>query len=94
MPTRKELIVERYTALESELKALVPQATMFPSLDEVDTADLVYYITMVFLGVNGDEGFQAKLFELSGIHNIQLTSEVMGEVSPKIRQFVEWLRQL
>ena len=49
MTTRKTLIVERYGALEVELKKHL-DAELFPSLDSVDIADLVYLITISFLG--------------------------------------------
>ena len=53
MSTRKELIVAKFSILEKELKPLFKR-TLFPSLEEIDLADLVYYITITFLGIDSE----------------------------------------
>ena len=45
--TRRELIIQKYCALELELSQYFDNS-LFPSLDEVDLADMVTYITRIF----------------------------------------------
>ena len=48
MTTRKELIVEKLVALEKALETYVDKS-LFPSLDEIDVSDLVFYISFTFI---------------------------------------------
>ena len=93
MTTRKELIVEKFTTLEKELKPLF-NGTIFPSLEEIDLADLVYYITITFLGIDSEQQYNDKIEELLSSNNIQTTKEVFGKISPKIIEFISWLKKL
>ena len=51
MTTRKELILAKFSVLESKLKELI-NGDVFPSLSEIDIADLVYLVTLTFMGIN------------------------------------------
>ena len=59
MSTRKELIIKKYTELESIIKTHV-DVSLFPSLEDYDTADLVYYITLIFMGIQTEEQFKGR----------------------------------
>ena len=93
MTTRKELIVEKYLLLETELKKYVTD-DIFPSLDCIDVADLVYYITLIFLGVTTDEQYRIKIRELLTTNNIKISDTNIGIIVPLIRDFVKWMKEL
>ena len=91
--TRKDLIIEKFTLLEKELKPLF-KGTIFPSLEEIDLADLVYYITITFLGIDSESQYNEKIQDLMKSNKFEVTEKVLGEISPKIIEFVSWLKQL
>ena len=93
MTTRKELIIGKYVELETELKKHFDD-TLFPSLEDIDLADLVYYITMIFLGVITDLQFHAKIQELLDTNGVKVSNEVFQKIAPLIIDFVNWLRVL
>ena len=93
MTTRKELIVEKYLLLEAELKKYVTD-DIFPSLDCIDVADLVYYITLIFLGVTTDEQYRIKIRELLITNGIKISDTHIGIIIPLIQSFVEWMKAL
>ena len=93
MTTRKELIVEKYLLLETELKQYVTD-DIFPSLDTIDVADLVYYITLIFLGVTTDEQYKIKIRELLITNGIKISDTNIGIIIPLIQSFVEWMKAL
>ena len=93
MTTRKELIVNKYLLLETELKKYVTD-DIFPSLDSIDVADLVYYITLIFLGVTTDEQYRIKIRELLITNGIKISDINIGIIIPLIQSFVKWMKAL
>lgn len=91
--TRKDLLIEKYTGLEKELKQYLNN-DLFPSLDSVDVADLTYYITMIFLGISTREQFDAKLKELIETNGVNVSSENYDKVLPLVEEFILWFRTL
>ena len=93
MTTRKELIVDKYLLLGTELKKYVTD-DIFPSLDSIDVADLVYYITLIFLGVTTDEQYIIKIRELLITNGIKISDINIRIIIPLIQSFVEWMKAL
>ena len=93
MATRKTLIVEKYTALEAELKKHF-SADLFPSLDAIDVCDLVYFITMTFLGVDSEEQYCEKIRELMTANAVKVDDDTFRVTQPLIAEFVAWLKKL
>ncbi len=91
--TRKELLIEKYSILETKLK-LYMNHELFPSLESVDVADLTYYITMIFLGISTREQFNEKLKELIDTNGVEVTSENYEKVLPLVEEFILWFRTL
>ena len=93
MTTRKTLIVERYGALEVELKKHL-SAELFPPLNSVDVADLVYLITMLFVGVDSEGQYSAKIRELMDGNGVKVDGPTFDIIVPLIRNFVAWMKLL
>ena len=93
MSTRKELIVNKIVALEKTLEIYVDKR-LFPSLDEIDVADLVFYITFTFLGLNDSVSMGEKVKELIVANNVTITDENLVKVVPLVIDFIMWLRVL
>ena len=54
MPSRKDLILYNYTILEKALQNYIAK-DIFPNLEDNDITDVVYFITMSFLGVDNQQ---------------------------------------
>ena len=93
MSTRKELIVNKIVALEKTLEIYVDKK-LFPSLDEIDVADLVFYITFTFVGLNDTISMGEKVKELIVANNVTITDENQKKVVPLVIDFIMWLRVL
>ena len=93
MSTRKELIVNKIVALEKTLEIYVDKR-LFPSLDEIDVADLVFYITFTFVGLNDSISMGEKVKELIVANNVTITDENLVKVVPLVIDFIMWLRVL
>ena len=93
MTTRAALITERYTALEAALKPYFA-AELFPSLADIDLADLVYFVTMTFLGVDSDEQYCDKISSMVSANAGQMSPAARAAVVPLVRDFVRWLKCL
>lgn len=93
MTTRKTLIVAKYGVLELELKKHL-DADLFPSLDSIDVVDLVYLITMTFVGVETEAQYAAKIRELMDANGVAVDGPTFDVVAPLISGFVAWLKVL
>lgn len=93
MTTRRQLITEKYNALEQKLK-LYTDETIFPSLDDIDVGDLVYFISMTFLGVQDDAGCRERLNDIITTHNIKLKRETFEKLYPCVKDFLDWLKSV
>lgn len=91
--TRATLITEKYTILTNELKTFF-DAELFPSLDSIDIADLVFFITVSFLNVNTEDQFTDKIIDLITSNGFKITDKQMVRVVPLIQEFVLWIRAL
>lgn len=93
MTTRKQLIISKYIELTTELKTHFDDE-LFPSLEDIDLCDLVYYITFTFLGVKTPLQYHGKILELISTNGIKMSDEVLQKVAPLIIDFVDWIRAL
>lgn len=93
MATRMILITQKYEKLTTELKEFF-DAELFPSLDTIDVADLVFFITLNFVGIEKEEDFHEKITDLITCNGFKITEKQMEKVVPLISEFVLWLRQL
>jgi hypothetical protein len=93
MVTRATLITEKYTILTTELKSFF-DAELFPSLDNIDIADLCFFVTMSFMGVDSPLDFHDKIIEIIIANGFKITEEQMIIVVPLISDFVIFLRNV
>jgi hypothetical protein len=91
--TRRELITLKYNLLGQKMKKYTDEQ-IFPSLEDVDVADLVYFISITFLGVQDDEGCRERLNDIIETHNIKLTREAFNGVYPCVKDFLDWLKSI
>ena len=70
------------------------ELTLFPSLDEIDIADLTYLLTMTFLGITTEDEFKRKIRELAEISDVILTDDKLDILTTIMTEFMIWLRTL
>ena len=89
--TRKQLITEKYNDLTNELKEYT-SIDIFPSLDNIDIADLVFFFSLSFSG--SKSSYEEQLKDLLDCHNIKLDDEKLIEVYNVVHPFILWFKNL
>ena len=87
--TRKLLIIEKYNELINKLKEYIT-VDIFPSLDDIDVADLVFFVSLNFAGSKNN--YQEALKDLIDCHNIKLDDEIFIEVYNVVHPFILWFK--
>ena len=90
--TRKEIIQEKYILLKNELEKYIDQ-NLFPSLDDFDISDIVYYLNLYF-----PKGFESNysntIERLMKNKNIELDDNKYSDVVNLIIDFINFLNNL
>ena len=98
MTTRKELITEKYSILREQIMIYTDQDSFFGISDDINDdsiADLVFYTTMLFVGIDTDIQYENKIQELFELNQIKISKESeLKFVIEIIREFVQWLKLL
>jgi hypothetical protein len=68
--------------------------SIFPSLDEIDVTDMVFFMTMSFVGVESKEAYHSKIKELIEGSGVRITEDVFEKIAPLIIEFIAWLKVL
>ena len=93
MSTRRELIINTYKTLEKDLKTVFDDE-LFPDIEEIDLADIIFLLTFIFLGIETVEAYEKKIDEIIESKNIVTTDDNKRLIYPKIIKFICWLKQL
>ena len=91
--TRKVQIIQKYALLEVELKKHIT-SDLFPNLEDIDIADLVFIITYTFMGINSLLQYDNKIREMMKDNNIDVINEKIESIAPLVMDFVVWLKNL
>lgn len=97
MTTRKELIIEKYSILREQIMKYTDQESFFGLSDDINDdsiADLVFYTTMLFVGIDTDIQYENKIQELFELNQVNIAKENELKVIEIIREFVQWLKLL
>ena len=71
MTTKGEILKEKYLALEADLKQYV-SVGLLPSLDTLDLADVTFLLANMFIGIETDEQYNAKILELIELNGVTI----------------------
>ena len=93
MPSRKELILHNYTILEKALQNYISK-DIFPNLEDNDITDIVYFITMSFLGVDTHDQYNDCIKQHLINNNVKLQKDDCEIVVDLIREFIIWLKTI
>ena len=93
MTTRRDLIIDKYKKLEEELKTVITD-DIFPDIETIDLADIIFLLTFIFLGIDTVGEYERKIDEIMESKNIVTTDENRRLMFPKIIKFICWLKNL
>ena len=90
--TRKEIIIEKYNLLKIELNKYISE-NLFPSLDNYDLSNIIYYLNYYF--PKGSEDYYFDTIErLLKTKNIELDDNDYSDVVNLIINFINFLNNL
>ena len=93
MPSRKDLILHNYMILEKALQKYISKE-IFPNLEDNDIIDVVYYITMSFLGIDNENQYNDCIKQHLINNNVKLNDYDCKIVVDLIREFIIWLKTI
>ena len=93
MPSRKDLILHNYMTLEKELQKYIAK-DIFPNLEDNDITDVVYFITMSFIGVDTYDQYDCCIKQHLINNNVKLQKDDCEIVVDLIREFIIWLKTI
>jgi hypothetical protein len=93
MTTRKELIINKYIELQKELNENYQINGLFPSLDDVDVSDLLYFFNLKF--TSDDELFRKnKVKEIAKYCQVEINEDKFNEVFILINSYIDFLKDI
>lgn len=93
MTTRKELIVRKYIELQNELNENYQISGLFPSLDDVDVSDLLYFFNLKFNC--DDEAFRKnKVKEIAEYCHVEINDDKFDEAFILINSYIDFLKDI
>ena len=93
MPSRKYLILHNYISLEKELQNYITK-DIFPNLADHDITDIIYFITISFLGIDTDDQYDSCIKQHLINNNVKLNEDNCKIVVNLIREFIIWLKTI
>lgn len=91
--TRKELIIEKYENLQNVLIETYQIEGLFPSLEDVDVPDLLYFFNLKF--TKDDENFRkAKVREMATFCGVEIKEEQFEEAFKIINTYIDFLKDI
>ena len=89
--TKRDLIKMLYTQFQAEINQIVDLSYIFPSIDDIDIADLVFTISYTF-----PDGCNTKhtLYELILMQNIQIPNDTITQILPIVDNFLIRFRSI
>ena len=93
MTTRKELIVKKYIELQNELNENYQISGLFPSLEDVDVSDLLYFFNLKFNC--DDEVFRKnKVKEIAEYCHVEINDDKFDEAFTLINSYIDFLKDI
>ena len=89
--TRKDLITEKYTELKIQLQEYIIDDSLFPSIENIDMTDIIFYLNLYFLK-NGQKEYIATIEKL--LKPIEISDDDISEVTNLIIDFITFLNNI
>ena len=86
MTTKKEIIIKKFLQYEHEIKQLI-DASILPSLEDIDVCDLLIFINLYF---NNDNDKETIIYNLISMQGLNINKEDIAKAMPLTLQLIEW----
>ena len=92
MTTKKDLVIHMYKYLKSELENYI-DGSVFPSLDDYDIADIIYYLNLYFPKGNEEE-YINTIEKLMKQKQIDINDDDYNIVNNLVLDFINFLNNI
>ena len=92
MTTKRDLIVQRYQYLKSQLHNYI-DGSSFPSLDDYGITDIIYYLNL-YLPKGGEQEYINTIEKLMKQKQIELNDDDFSKATNLIIDFINFLNNL
>ena len=89
--TRKELITEKYTQLKIQLQEYIIDDSLFPSIDNIDIKDIIFYLNLYF-PKTGQKEYISTIEKL--LNPFEISDNDISEVTNLIIDFITFLNNI
>ena len=92
MTTKKDLLIHMYQYLKTELEVFI-DGSLFPSLDDYDITDIVFYLNLYF-PKGKEEEYINTIEKLMNQKQIELNDDDFSKATNLIIDFINFLNKL
>ena len=92
MTTKKDLIINKYQYLKSQLEVYI-NSNLFPSLDDYDITDIIFYLNLYF-PKGGEQEYINTIEKLMKQKQIQINDNDFTTTVNLILDFINFLNNL
>ena len=89
--TRKDLITEKYTELKIKLQEYIIDDSLFPSIENIDIGDIIFYLNFYF-PKNGQSEYISTIEKL--LKPFEISDDDISEVTNLIIDFITFLNNI
>ena len=89
MSNRKEILIVKYLEFKKQLDSVEFNTSLFPSLDDVDIVDLLFFFNMFF---PQSTDYEPAVRSLATTFGYQISDEEYSKGMPYITEYIEWLK--
>ena len=93
MSTKKDLVIHMYKYLKSQLEVYI-DGSVFPSLDDYDITDIIFYLNLYFPKGNEEEIYIDTIEKLMKQKQIDINDDDYTTVVNLIIDFINFLNNI
>jgi hypothetical protein len=89
MSNRKEILIKKYLEFKQHLDSIEFNTSLFPSLDDVDIVDLLFFFNLCFTHTTD---YETAIRGIASSYGYQISDEKYSKGMPYITEYIEWLK--
>lgn len=93
MTSRKIILTKKLIEFQQLTKEILPENTIFPTLEQFDLTDILIMFDMNFSSVNTKEEYIEVMESLLKFNNVKLIKEKKDKLFEISIKFINWLKE-
>lgn len=89
MSNRKEILIKKYLEFKQHLESVQFNIELFPSLDDVDVVDLLFFFNLCF---SHTTDYEAAVRGVASNFGYKISEDEYSRGMPYITEYIEWLK--